>query len=92
MGWGGEDSSLGCKWPGNKAKSQASVEGSGWIVCKHAMNADPRRQVSLGHVPKILKSRQEASMVYWDRRHPLCWYGRGGVQSQWQRASIASDS
>jgi hypothetical protein len=22
-------------------------------------------------------------MICWDRRHPLCWYCRGGVQSQW---------
>jgi hypothetical protein len=51
------ESSVGRKWPKNKARSQASVEGSGWIVCKHAMNAEPRRQVSLGHDPKILSSR-----------------------------------
>jgi hypothetical protein len=41
----------------DKARSQTSVEGSGGIVFKHAMNAEPRRQVSLGHVPKVLRSR-----------------------------------
>jgi hypothetical protein len=41
-------------------RSQALVEGSGRIVCKHAMNAEPRRQVSLGHVPKVLRSRYKA--------------------------------
>jgi hypothetical protein len=53
------ESSVGRIWPENKnkARSQASVEGSGGIVCKHAMNAEPRRQVSLGHVPKVLRSR-----------------------------------
>jgi hypothetical protein len=54
---GGKDSSVGCKWPGNKERSQASIEGSGGIVCKHVMNAEPRRQVSLGHVPKVLRGR-----------------------------------
>jgi hypothetical protein len=35
-GLGGErDSSVLCKWPENKARSQVLVEGSGWIVCKH---------------------------------------------------------
>jgi hypothetical protein len=33
------------------------VEGSGGIICKHAMNAEPRRQVSMGHVPKFLRGR-----------------------------------
>jgi hypothetical protein len=33
------------KWPEYKARSQASVEGMGWFVCKHAMNVEPRRQV-----------------------------------------------
>jgi hypothetical protein len=53
----GEVVAWGCKWPEYKARSQASVEGSSGIVCKHVMNAEPRRQVSLGHVPKVLWSR-----------------------------------
>jgi hypothetical protein len=28
-----------------------------WFVCKQARTAEPRRQVSLGHVPKVLRSR-----------------------------------
>jgi hypothetical protein len=40
----------------DKARSQASIEGLGGIVCKHAMNAESLRQVSLGPVPKALKS------------------------------------
>jgi hypothetical protein len=47
----------GCKWPEYKVTFQASVEGKGWFVCKHVMNAEPRRQVSLGYVPKVLRSQ-----------------------------------
>jgi hypothetical protein len=39
--------------------------------------------VSLGHVPKVSRSRLEVSTIYWDRSHPLCWYCKGRVQSQW---------
>jgi hypothetical protein len=41
----------------DKARSQASVEEWGWIVCELAMNAKLRHQVSLGHVPRVLRSR-----------------------------------
>jgi hypothetical protein len=54
---GGGDNSVSFKWPENKARSQASVGALGGIVCKHAMNAEPRNQVSLGHVPETLRSR-----------------------------------
>jgi hypothetical protein len=40
-----------CRWPETKR------DGLGGIVCKRALNAEPRRQVSLGHVPKVLRNR-----------------------------------
>jgi hypothetical protein len=44
------------KWPDYKARSQAMAKGLIGVF-KHARNAKPRRQVSLGHVPKVLRSR-----------------------------------
>jgi hypothetical protein len=44
-----------CKRPDYKARSQAAVKVLGWFVCKHAMNAEPRRQVSLGRVPRVTR-------------------------------------
>jgi hypothetical protein len=41
----------------NNRRTLPSGEGLGWFVCKDARNAEPRRQVSLGHVPKVLRSR-----------------------------------
>jgi hypothetical protein len=60
---GGGDSS----WVLNGLR-QSEVPGFGRRVvgkCKQAMNGELCCQVSLGHVPKILRSRWEASMIYW---------------------------
>jgi hypothetical protein len=48
---------LGCKLPENKARSQASVEGSGLIVCKHATNVEPH------HLQTIQSNLVTASVV-----------------------------
>jgi hypothetical protein len=43
-----------CKWPDYKAMSQATFEELVG-VCKQTRNAEPRRQVSLGQVPKVFR-------------------------------------
>jgi hypothetical protein len=63
--------------------NRCTVEGLGWFVCKHTKNAEPCYQVSSGHVPKVLRSQYEAFMIYWDKSHPLCWYCKEWVKSQW---------
>jgi hypothetical protein len=43
---------------GQTTKQGPKLRWKGWVaVCKHARDAELRRQVSLGHVLKVLRSR-----------------------------------
>jgi hypothetical protein len=53
-----------CKRPDYKARVQASMEWLGWFVCKQVRNAEPLREVYLGHVPAdgILHSQRRENL------------------------------
>jgi hypothetical protein len=54
--WGLQVVAWVCKWPDYKSKSQALVGGLDG-ACKQARNVEQRHQLSLGQVPKVLRSR-----------------------------------
>jgi hypothetical protein len=45
-----------CIWPEYKVRFHASVEGA-WVglITKRFKNTEPRRQMYLGHVPKVFR-------------------------------------